>query len=56
MGVNICQNVLSSTLKICAFYCVELYQYKNVKKKNQSLLVTWHSRINFGLDIQVIMF
>lgn len=35
VGVNICQNVLSSTLKICAFYCVELYQYKNVKKKKK---------------------
>ena len=34
MDVNICQNVLSCTLKICAFYYMELYLNIKMLKKN----------------------
>ena len=35
MDVNICQNVLNCTLKICAFYYMESYlNIKMLKKKN----------------------
>ena len=36
MDVNICQNVLSCTLKICAFYYMESYlNIKMLKKKKK---------------------